>query len=138
MWFPRDIFCHTARHLHTVNLQAMLQITCLISMNAPILAEQGSLKHWPPQPDYTPRCSNKSLRNARKNEPAQEWSPSVPAFAQTTGEGQGNILVRVHYFWSCVKICLNAEVCYPVWAASVFSSSCSTNIGASIDIKQVS
>ena len=48
-------------------------------------------KHWPPQPDFIPWCSNKYLRNARNNETAREWSPLVPAFARTTVEGQGNI-----------------------------------------------
>ena len=42
--FPREIVRHPARHLHTVTLQAMLQLACLISMDAPILAEQGRLK----------------------------------------------------------------------------------------------
>ena len=33
MRFLREIVCHTARHLYTVTLQDMLQITCLISMD---------------------------------------------------------------------------------------------------------
>ena len=61
----------------------------------------------------------------------------LPLFAQTRGPTE-TILVQVHCFWCCVKICSNTEVCNPVGVASVFSGLCSTNIGASIDIKQVS
>ena len=40
----RKIVCHTAHHIHTVILQAVLQLTSLISMDAPIFLEQGPLK----------------------------------------------------------------------------------------------
>ena len=69
---------------------------------------RGRSKHYPPQPDCRPQSSNKSLRNARNNEPAREWSPSVPAFAQTTGEGKGNTAKsqspRIIWYGSCNKL----------------------------------
>ena len=108
MWSPREIVCRTDRHLHTVTSQAMLQLTCLISIYAPILAEQGPLKTLAAPTGLQTSVFKKSLRNTRKNEPTREWSPSVPAFAQTTGLGQGNIAKAQspHIIWygGCNKI----------------------------------
>ena len=39
-----EIVFHTVNHLYTVTLQAMLQLTCLISLDETILVEQGPLK----------------------------------------------------------------------------------------------
>ena len=64
-------------------------------------------------------------------------SVPTPLFAQTRGLTE-TILVRVNSFWRCVNICMNTMVCNPVGEASVLSGPCSANIGASIDIKQVS
>ena len=61
----------------------------------------------------------------------------LPLFAQTWGPTE-TILVRFHSFWSCVNICMNTVVCNTVGGASVLGCPCSANIGASIDIKQVS
>ena len=61
----------------------------------------------------------------------------LPLFAQTRGPTE-TIPVRVNFFWRCVKICSNTEVYYPVGAANIYNGPFSTNIGASIDIKQVS